>query len=72
MCWKKSDHIRTNSFGVTDGCLQKNPVALQEIHKGVADRVSQIADADGVHHARVSQLTHAQLSVEELEESREK
>lgn len=58
----------TNSFGVTDSCLQEHPVALQEFLKGVANWIPQIPDADGVQHARVSQLTHTQLSVKDLQE----
>lgn len=60
----------TNGFGVTDGRLQEHPIAVQEFLKGVANWVSQIPDANGVHHARVSELTHTQLSVKHLEESR--
>lgn len=60
----------THSFGVADGRLQEHPVAPQEFLKGVANRVSKLPDADGVHHAGVSQLAHTQLSVKQLEESR--
>lgn len=59
--------MATNSFRVADGGLQQHPVALQEIPKRVADRESQVPDADGVHHAGVSELTHAQLSVKHLQ-----
>ncbi len=67
---QQQDYITTNSFGVTDGRLQEHPVALQEFPKGVTNWVSQLPDVDGVHHAGVSQLTHTQLSVKHLEESR--
>lgn len=60
--------MTTNSFGVADGRLQEHPVAMQELHKGVANRVPQLPDADGVHHAGVPQLTHTQLSVKHLQE----
>lgn len=60
----------TYSSGITDGRLQEHPVALHKLLKGEADGVSQIPDADGVHHAGVSQLTHAKPSVEHLERSR--
>ena len=61
---------KTNSFGVAVGRLQEHPVTLQEFGKCVANRVSQPPDADGVHHARVSQLTHTELSVKYLKQSR--
>lgn len=45
---------------------QKDPVATQELLKGVAHGIAGFPDADGFHHARVAQLTHAEISVEEL------
>ena len=62
----------TNLVGITDGRPQQHPVALHKFLKGVADWVSQIPDVDGVHHAGISQLTHTQLSVKHLEDSRVK
>lgn len=42
----------------------QDPVALHKLHKGVSDGITSPSDPDGLHHARVSQLTDAQLSVE--------
>lgn len=61
---------KTNNFGVAVGRLQEHPVTLQEFSKCVANRVSQPPDADGVHHAGVSQLTHTELSVKYLKQSK--
>ena len=58
----------TNRFGVARGGVQQHSVAEQEVFEGVADREARLPDAHGVHHARVAQLHHAQLSVESLEE----
>lgn len=44
----------------------EHPVAVHELHEGVADGVPGPADADGLHHPRVPQLTHAQLPVKQL------
>lgn len=53
-------------LGITEARLQKDPVATQELLKGVAHGIASFPDADGLHHARVAQLTHAEISVEEL------
>lgn len=53
-------------LGVTEARLQKDPVATQELLEGVAHGIAGFADADGLHHAGVAQLTHAEISVEEL------
>lgn len=45
---------------------QEDPVASQELLKGVTHGIASFPDADGFHHARVAQLTHAEISVEEL------
>lgn len=44
----------------------EHPVAVHELHKGVADGVSSPADADGLHHPGVPQLTDAQLPIKQL------
>lgn len=62
----------TNSFRVTDSCPEEHPVTFQEFLKGMADGISQLPDMNSVHHARISQLTHAQLSVKDLEETKPK
>lgn len=48
--------------------LQKNPVPTEELLKGVTHGVASFPDAYGLHHARVAQLTHAEISVEELKD----
>lgn len=61
-------NITPHSFRVAVVRVEENPVPPQEFLKCVADRKSQFPDADSVQHAGVPQLTHAQLSVEHLEE----
>lgn len=57
----------THSFGVAVVGVEKNPVSSQKFLECVANGISQFPNADRVHHAGVSQLTHAQLSVKHLE-----
>lgn len=45
---------------------QQDSVPLHELHEAVADGVAGSADSDGLHHARVPQLAHTQVPVEEL------
>lgn len=61
-------NITPHSFRVAVVRVEENPVPPQEFRKCVANRKSQFPDADSVQHAGVPQLTHAQLSVEHLEE----
>lgn len=49
----------------------EHPVAVDKLNKGVADWVTSTADPNGLHHARVSELTHTQLPVKELPGHRE-
>lgn len=44
----------------------EHPVPVHELHEGVADGVPGPADADGLHHPRVPQLTDTQLPVKQL------
>lgn len=44
----------------------EHPVPVHELHKGVADGVPSPADADGLHHPGVPQLTDAQLPIKQL------
>lgn len=60
------DRSVTNRFGVADGRLQEHSVASQELGKGVADGIAQFPDADGIHHAGVSQLTRTKFAVKVL------
>lgn len=57
-------------FGITEGSLQKDAVATKELVECVADRISSLSDPDGLHHAGVTELTHAQLSVKQLRQRR--
>lgn len=59
-------HHPTHCSGVTDGRLQKDSVAIEELVEGVANRISSFPDPDCLHHAGVPQLTQAQLSVKQL------
>lgn len=56
-----------NGSGVTDVRLHEHSVTCQEVLKGVSHRKSQLPDSNCVHHPRIPQLTHAQLSVKHLE-----
>lgn len=60
----------TYFFGITEVSLQKDTVASKELVECVADRISGLSDLDGLHHAGVTELTHAQLSVKQLRQSR--
>lgn len=48
------------------GAGQQQAEAQRELLEGVADGEARLADAHGLHHARVAQLPQAQLPVEEL------
>lgn len=48
---------------------QKDPVATEELFKGVTHGIASFPDADGFHHARVAELTHAEISVKELRDN---
>lgn len=45
----------------------EHPVAIDELHEGVADGISCTADPNGLHHTRVPQLTHTELPVKQLQ-----
>lgn len=45
----------------------EEPVALNKFLEGMSDGVASSANANGLHHARVPQLTAAQTSVEHLD-----
>lgn len=45
----------------------EEPVALNKFLEGVSDRIASSANANGLHHARVPQLTAAQTSVKHLD-----
>lgn len=53
VCWFDSRH--------------EHPVAINELHEGVADWISCTADPNGLHHPRVPQLTHTKLPVKQLQ-----
>lgn len=53
VCWFDSRH--------------EHPVAIDELHEGVADWISCTADPNGLHHPRVPQLTHTKLPVKQLQ-----
>lgn len=53
VCWFDSRH--------------EHPVAVDKLHEGVADGITCTPDTNGLHHTRVPQLTHTQLSVKQLE-----
>lgn len=44
----------------------EHPIAVDKLNKGVADGISCTADANGLHHPRVPELTHTELPVKEL------
>ena len=44
----------------------QDAVALHKLSEGVANGVACPPDPYGLHHARVAELTHAQLPVEQL------
>lgn len=58
--------LLAHCFGITDGSFQEGTVAIQKLAEGVAHRISSFPDPDGLHHTRVTELTNAQLSVEQL------
>ena len=60
----------TYSFWITEGSFQKDAVASQKLIECVADGISSFPDPDGLHHTRVTELTHAQLSVKQLRQRR--
>lgn len=66
----REDKNTTDCFGVAEGPVQQHPVSLQEVPVAVPDGVTQLPDVDGVHHAKASQLVHAQVPVKHLEGSR--
>lgn len=49
----------------------EHPVAVNKLHKGVADGVSCTSDTNGFHHTGVPQLTHTQLPVKQLQTQRQ-
>lgn len=48
----------------------QDSVTLHKLNKCVSDGITGSPDPDGLHHARVSQLTNAQLSVKQLKKTR--
>lgn len=60
----------THCFGITGRGPEKDSVAIQKLAEGVAYRIPSLPDLDGLHHARVTELTHAEFSVEQLTQRR--
>lgn len=44
----------------------QDSITVHKLSKCVSDGISSPADADGLHHAGVTQLTDTELSVEQL------
>lgn len=58
--------IVTYFFGITEVSFQQDSVAAEKLVKCVAYRVPSFPDPDSFQHSRVTELTHAKLSVKQL------
>lgn len=51
---------------ITEVSFKQDSVTTKELIKCVAHRITSLADLDSLHHSRITELTEAQLSVQQL------
>lgn len=54
-------------LGIAEVSFKQDSVTAKELVKRVADRITRLAYLDSLHHSRITELTMAQLPVEQLE-----
>lgn len=57
-------------LGITEAGIKQDSVTAKKLGERVAYRITGLAYPDSLHHSRITELTIAQLSVEQLRHRR--